>query len=127
MELPIKKIDLVKDGAVRHYTGDDGYPAAISNDLIVAETADGRHFFLPSLRAQTAEEKDRSEESWMVPVRIYQGDETDELLTKIRARGTLRPAYWVEYEPDTRSLEERWADEAMIEAQDRFEHTGRCW
>lgn len=122
--IKIKEVIVDQQGSVYRYTGDDGYPAAAVRDGIIAVVEDGRHFYLSPWRAMTAEEKAReAEDDWYCPgppPSRWHAYQQDDFIAAIRERGTLDPTIWVEFEPDTRSLEERWADDAEREATDRL-------
>jgi hypothetical protein len=122
MQLRVKKVDIIPDGAVQHYTGDDGYPAAASRDMIWVETVDGKQFVLPPLRWPTAAERQAEEDAApQAPRTVYWSHQAVEIVAKIEKRGCINDEHWCEFCPDTRSLEERWADDAEIE---RYERAG---
>lgn len=127
--LKIEEVEIARQGGAYHYTGDDGYPAAVVVDEVHVR-AEGRWFVLPGCRAYSQAEIDAAcregdGEPPYGPKVVYWPHEADALAAKIKARGFIRPQFWVEYEPDTRSLEQKFADYAYEEALERYRETGR--
>jgi len=128
--LKIKTVDVARQFHAAQYTGDDGYPAAVVCDEIHVQVEDGRWFVLPAIGSYSAEDLRKrapDDDGGYLPFKIiyHQGHEATMLAEKVRRRGRIRPEFWVEFEPDTRTLEQRWADDAYAEAEQRYRHTGQ--
>jgi hypothetical protein len=111
----ISEVSVARDFEVHHYTGCDGYPAAKVIPVVFVVAEDGREFYLPA-----GERRYDAEEGVTWVAARY---DAAELEGKVRARGSIDAALWVELEAPA-SLEDRWADEAYREAEDRYAATG---
>jgi hypothetical protein len=92
-----------------HYTGCDGYPAALVADVVIVKDNQGREWALPNVRYVDTEEG-------RFPVELYNAQE---MLAKVEAKGFIRPELWNMLEP-RESLEEILEAEWWREQEDRM-------
>ena len=112
--LKIKDI-VAFEGHSVEVTGDDGYPVGIVIPCVNAVVADGRTFALPNdLRLV------EDEEGFCNHVLRFDLYKAREIAEAARGRGYINEANWIEVEVDTQSLEDRWAEDAYREQEDRF-------
>lgn len=126
----IKSVEVARQYSVWQYNGDDGYPTATVRDGLVAIAPDGRHFFFLNERPYTEAEKasEAYHECPRMPgepgPRVWHDYRSDELADIVRRAGSIDPDLWIAFEPDTRSLEQKFADYAYEEAQERAAYGG---
>jgi hypothetical protein len=112
------KIDSVTsyEGDSVPYTGDDGYPTSFLRPAIVAVAIDGTHWHLPNPVKFVYDEDGMGP----FPSPRFQIHTAHEISARIEADGFITERHWLKFEPDTRSTEERVADEYELEQLDRM-------
>lgn len=107
--LTFHNAEIARQFGAYHYTGDDGYPAALVVDEVFVETDDAE-YVIPNVR--WASDPDTG---WRFPRRLY---DPVVALAAIKAKGDFDPEHWVLLEKRV-PLEERFAQYAYEEAQER--------
>jgi len=100
------------EGESGEYIGDDGWPTGYIVPRVGVELADGRRFFHAGQKATVRRHEDVV---WVDFTYDMRGAE--KLAQRVRDRGVVDLNHWIE--EDTRTLEERWDDEAMWERKER--------
>jgi hypothetical protein len=103
------------EGHAVEVVGDDGYPLGIVIPKVEAVTSDGRHFALPNGLDQKFDD-----EGFGGYVLRYSLDKARAIRDVIIARGFIVEDHWVEFDPDTRSLEGKASDDYEAEVLGRL-------
>ena len=97
-------------------TGDDGFPLGIVVPAVEAVTFDGRHFALPNGLRQEFDD-----EGFGGYVLRYDLERARAIADAVSDRGFIEADHWVEFEPDARSIEDKFADDYEAEVLGRLE------
>jgi hypothetical protein len=103
--IAVKTVGIARQFEAYTYTGDDGYPTAAVFSPVCVTTVDGRDFVLPQGKWMVDQEEGIG---WYG----YAYHDADKVAERVRVRGSIDPACWVEVEP-YRSLEEEAAECGM--------------
>ena len=111
---PIKEVHAYEGHAIE-VRGDDG-PEALLLPRLEVVAKDGRHFALPNDL-----KKGESEDGFTFFEFRFSLDKARELSDVISSRGFINAEHWVEFQPDTRSMEDKAFDDYEAECNDRRE------
>lgn len=119
--LQIKEVFAASQDAVYHWRDEEGDTYRVMS-LVHVEAMDGRFFLMPAMRPYSAVETFDYEmetgECLFGMKTLYSDPEA--LVAIVRDAGSIDPQFWIEYEPDTRSTEERFEDEFQREQFERM-------
>ncbi|AXQ68477.1 hypothetical protein HOT99_gp140 [Caulobacter phage CcrBL10] len=121
-QLEIKEVFAASQDAVYSWRGEEGDEYRVMS-LVHVQTMDGRWFLMPAMRPYSDVERFDFEMACegepLFGMAIVYWD-AEAFAAKVRARGVIRPEFWVEYEPDTRTTEQRFEDMWIEEQYDRM-------
>uniref|UniRef100_A0AB74UHB0 Uncharacterized protein n=1 Tax=Caulobacter phage BL57 TaxID=3348355 RepID=A0AB74UHB0_9VIRU len=121
--LKIKEVAVAQQDAVYHWRGEEGDEYQVMS-LVHVQTLDGRWFLMPAMRPYTRAEEAAFDEACgeiLFGMKTRYSD-PQAFAAIVRAAGSIDPDLWVEYQPDTRTTEERFHDLWVEEQYDRQQY-----